>query len=57
MKKYEGYVLVYGGNGALGSGCVTQFKTANWWVACIALWKNIGSEVSITQIPKGIFFT
>nr|XP_022908665.1 dihydropteridine reductase-like [Onthophagus taurus]XP_022908670.1 dihydropteridine reductase-like [Onthophagus taurus] len=36
---YNGYCLVYGGVGALGSGCVSQFKAANWWVVSVEVWK------------------
>ncbi|XKL59598.1 hypothetical protein PGB90_000614 [Kerria lacca] len=30
------YVVVYGGKGALGSTCISAFKSINWWVGNIA---------------------
>lgn len=35
--KYPGCALIYGGNGALGSGCVNHFKSNNWWVISVDL--------------------
>lgn len=40
-------ILVYGGNGAVGSGCVNQFRDNGWKVISVTLWKNIGSQVHI----------
>lgn len=55
-----GYALIYGGNGALGSGCVAHFKAHHWWVASIDICKsssndNVCSYVKILQLLKRIF--
>lgn len=40
-----GYALIYGGNGALGSGCVSHFKAHHWWVASVDICKSSLNEV------------
>ncbi|XP_015517890.1 dihydropteridine reductase isoform X1 [Neodiprion virginianus] len=42
-----GRVLVYGGKGALGSTCVTQFKSKNWWVGSIDMRENDLADVNV----------
>ncbi|XP_046850424.1 dihydropteridine reductase-like [Xenia sp. Carnegie-2017] len=40
-------VLIYGGKGALGSSCISHFKTKNWWVASVDLNPNEEAHVNI----------
>lgn len=40
-------VIVYGGRGALGSVCVSHFKSANWWVGNIDFAQNKKADVNI----------
>jgi len=40
-------VLVYGGNGALGSQCIKHFKSQNFWVGSIDLAVNAEADVSV----------
>ncbi|XP_011302020.1 dihydropteridine reductase [Fopius arisanus] len=46
-----GRVIVYGGKGALGSACVTKFKSQNWWVGCIDMKANDAADANV--IVKG----
>ncbi|TWW55361.1 quinoid dihydropteridine reductase a [Takifugu flavidus] len=41
-------VIVYGGNGALGSKCVQHFKSKGWWVASIDMSANDEANVNVT---------
>ncbi|XP_076294905.1 dihydropteridine reductase [Lasioglossum baleicum] len=47
MASTLGRVLVYGGRGALGSVCVSTFKSHNWWVGSIDMKKNDQADASI----------
>ncbi|KAK4871552.1 hypothetical protein RN001_015676 [Aquatica leii] len=40
-------VIVYGGKGALGAKCISQFKEKNWWVGSIDLGSNDEADVNI----------
>jgi len=40
-------VFVYGGKGALGAACVTQFKALNWWVGSIDMAENDTADANI----------
>jgi len=40
-------VFVYGGKGALGAACVTQFKALNWWVGSIDMVENDTADANI----------
>uniref|UniRef100_A0A6M2DNT5 Dihydropteridine reductase n=1 Tax=Xenopsylla cheopis TaxID=163159 RepID=A0A6M2DNT5_XENCH len=42
-----GRVLVYGGKGALGAVCVSQFKSCNWWVGSIDMKENELADANI----------
>lgn len=42
-----GRVIVYGGKGALGSACVSQFKSKNWWVGSIDMKPNEIADANI----------
>ncbi|XP_035737161.1 dihydropteridine reductase-like [Vespa mandarinia] len=42
-----GRVIIYGGNGALGSACVSQFKSKNWWVGSIDMKPNETADANI----------
>ncbi|XP_026464449.1 LOW QUALITY PROTEIN: dihydropteridine reductase-like [Ctenocephalides felis] len=42
-----GRVLVYGGKGALGAVCVSQFKSSNWWVGSIDMKENEQADANI----------
>ncbi|XP_019848274.2 dihydropteridine reductase isoform X1 [Bactrocera dorsalis] len=46
-----GRVLVYGGKGALGSACVSHFKSNNYWVGSIDLSVNEEADASIV-LPR-----
>ncbi|KAK2586601.1 hypothetical protein KPH14_011475 [Odynerus spinipes] len=45
-------VVVYGGKGALGSTCVNQFKSKNWWVASIDMKANENADANIIVNPS-----
>lgn len=47
-----GRVIVYGGKGALGSACVSQFKSKNWWVGSIDMKPNEKADASIIVKPE-----
>lgn len=47
MANVLGRVFVYGGKGALGSVCISQFKSKNWWVGSIDMKENESADVSI----------
>lgn len=40
-------VLVYGGRGELGSGCIQAFQARNWWVASIDVVENEEASASV----------
>ncbi|XP_074114325.1 dihydropteridine reductase [Cotesia typhae] len=42
-----GRVFIYGGKGALGSVCVSQFKAKKWWVGNIDMKENESADVNI----------
>ncbi|XP_018325220.1 dihydropteridine reductase-like [Agrilus planipennis] len=42
-----GRVLIYGGKGALGSKCVSHFKSNGWWVASVSTKENPEADVNI----------
>ncbi|XP_031847294.1 dihydropteridine reductase [Nomia melanderi] len=42
-----GRVIVYGGKGALGSACVTKFKSNNWWVGSIDMKQNDQADANV----------
>ncbi|CAH0546582.1 unnamed protein product [Brassicogethes aeneus] len=44
---YIGRVLIYGGRGALGSKCVSHFKTNDFWVGCVDVEENTEADLSI----------
>lgn len=46
-------VLVYGGKGALGSACVSHFKSNNYWVGSIDLNLNEEADASIV-LPRDL---
>ncbi|CAD7004841.1 dihydropteridine reductase [Ceratitis capitata] len=48
-----GRVLVYGGKGALGAACVSQFKSNNYWVGSIDLSVNEEADASIV-LPRDL---
>lgn len=52
MANTLGRVLVYGGKGALGSVCVSTFKSNNWWVGSIDMKKNDQADASIIVKPE-----
>lgn len=47
MANVLGRVFIYGGKGALGSACVAQFKSKNWWVGCIDMRANDAADANI----------
>ncbi|KAI4499338.1 hypothetical protein M0802_005598 [Mischocyttarus mexicanus] len=47
MTTVLGRVIVYGGKGALGSVCVSQFKSKNWWVGSIDMKPNEDADANI----------
>ncbi|XP_034945225.1 dihydropteridine reductase [Chelonus insularis] len=47
MSNALGRVFVYGGKGALGSACVTQFKAKNWWVGSIDMKANEAADANV----------
>ncbi|XP_015602936.1 dihydropteridine reductase [Cephus cinctus] len=47
MAAVLGRVFVYGGKGALGSVCVSQFKSHNWWVGSIDMKENENADANI----------
>lgn len=47
MATVLGRVIVYGGKGALGSVCVSQFKSKNWWVGSIDMKPNEDADANI----------
>lgn len=49
------YALIYGGNGALGGGCVTHFKANNWWVANVELCKE--ETIEVTKLAEKNSYT
>ncbi|XP_050458400.1 dihydropteridine reductase [Cataglyphis hispanica] len=51
MATVLGRVIVYGGKGALGSACVSQFKAQNWWVGSIDMKPNEQADVSVIVNP------
>ncbi|XP_063987727.1 dihydropteridine reductase [Diachasmimorpha longicaudata] len=51
MASVLGRVFVYGGKGALGSACVTKFKSQNWWVGSIDMKANDAADANV--IVKG----
>ncbi|XP_076630082.1 dihydropteridine reductase [Colletes latitarsis] len=42
-----GRVLIYGGKGALGSTCISKFKSKNWWVGCIDMKPNEQADANV----------
>ncbi|XP_074031295.1 dihydropteridine reductase [Leptinotarsa decemlineata] len=42
-----GRVIIYGGRGALGAKCVSQFKANNFWVGSIDMAENPEADVNI----------
>ncbi|KAK0080409.1 hypothetical protein PV325_013988 [Microctonus aethiopoides] len=47
MANVLGRVFIYGGKGALGSACIVQFKSKNWWVGCIDMRANEAADANI----------
>ncbi|KAK1122841.1 hypothetical protein K0M31_009284 [Melipona bicolor] len=47
MDTILGRVFVYGGKGALGSTCVSKFKSKNWWVGCIDMKANDQADANV----------
>lgn len=41
-------VVVYGGNGALGSACVSAFKSKHFWVASVDMSDNAEADLSVS---------
>ncbi|XP_053975649.1 dihydropteridine reductase [Hylaeus volcanicus] len=52
MASAFGRVIVYGGKGALGSACVSKFKSENWWVGCIDMKPNEQADVNVIVKPE-----
>ncbi|XP_020283337.1 dihydropteridine reductase [Pseudomyrmex gracilis] len=52
MSTVLGRVIVYGGKGALGSACVSQFKSRNWWVGSIDMKSNEQADANIIVNPE-----
>ncbi|XP_074642142.1 dihydropteridine reductase-like [Tubulanus polymorphus] len=50
MAGIAGRVLIYGGKGALGSKCVSFFKSKNYWVLSVDL--NANEEASVNCVVK-----
>ncbi|XP_012230000.1 dihydropteridine reductase [Linepithema humile] len=46
-----GRIIVYGGKGALGSTCISQFKSQNWWVGSIDMKPNEQANANIIVNP------
>ncbi|XP_017879436.1 dihydropteridine reductase-like [Ceratina calcarata] len=51
METMLGRVFVYGGKGALGSACVSKFKSKNWWVGSIDMKANAEADANIVVKP------
>lgn len=51
METILGRVFVYGGKGALGSACVSKFKSKNWWVGCIDMKANDQADANVIVKP------
>ncbi|EGI59995.1 PREDICTED: dihydropteridine reductase [Acromyrmex echinatior] len=51
MAAVLGRVIVYGGKGALGSACVSQFKSQNWWVGSIDMQPNEQADANVIVKP------
>ncbi|XP_076242309.1 dihydropteridine reductase isoform X1 [Calliopsis andreniformis] len=47
MATVVGRVFVYGGKGALGSACVSKFKSKNWWVGSIDMKPNEQADANV----------
>ncbi|XP_061941729.1 dihydropteridine reductase [Apis cerana] len=47
MEAILGRVFVYGGKGALGSACISKFKSKSWWVGCIDMKVNEQADANI----------
>uniref|UniRef100_A0A2I9LNX5 Dihydropteridine reductase n=1 Tax=Centruroides hentzi TaxID=88313 RepID=A0A2I9LNX5_9SCOR len=45
-------VLIYGGKGALGSCCVSYFRSKNWWVGSIDLSANDEANENVVVKPS-----
>ncbi|KAG7190350.1 hypothetical protein KM043_006462 [Ampulex compressa] len=45
-------VIVYGGKGALGSTCVSKFKSENWWVGSIDMKPNDEADLNVVVKPE-----
>ncbi|XP_003708627.3 dihydropteridine reductase isoform X1 [Megachile rotundata] len=52
METIVGRILVYGGKGALGSTCVTKFKSKNWWVGSIDMKANEQADANVIVKPE-----
>ena len=52
MATVVGRVLVYGGKGALGSACVSKFKSKNWWVGSIDMKSNDQADANVIVKPE-----
>jgi dihydropteridine reductase len=48
----NGRVLIYGGRGALGSACVSHFKSRGFWVANVDLHPNDAADVNVAVKPS-----
>ncbi|XP_012543729.1 dihydropteridine reductase isoform X1 [Monomorium pharaonis] len=51
MAAVLGRIIVYGGKGALGSACVSQFKSQNWWVGSIDMKPNEQADANVIVNP------
>ncbi|KAK6635594.1 hypothetical protein RUM44_000848 [Polyplax serrata] len=47
-----GKVIIYGGKGALGTVCVSYFKSKNWWVGSIDLKANDEADANVLVKPE-----
>lgn len=47
-----GRILIYGGKGALGSSCVSLFKSKNYWVGSIDLMPNEQADANVVVKPS-----
>lgn len=52
MAAVSGRVLIYGGKGALGSACVSFFKSQNWWVGSIDMHNNDEAHANVIVQTK-----
>lgn len=52
MEAIIGRVFIYGGKGALGSTCVSKFKSKKWWVGSIDMKANDQADANVIVKPN-----